>query len=103
PMLELRASAPIAGTELVSRFRSEVEIERQAEQVYRDPVICSEVKLLLFELVPRASHRDLVVCELDSVPVRALENIPVHILIRAWRRKAAPRAQLRRHDLHFTA
>jgi len=39
----------------------------------------------------------------DFVLLGAPENIPTKILVRAWRRKTAARAQLRRHGLHVTS
>jgi hypothetical protein len=100
---QIAGSSPVASMELLSGFGSEVESERQAEQLYRAVVICSEVDLLFFQALARASNCDLVGCEVDSVLFGAQENIPAKILIRAWRRKTGTRAQLRRHGLHFTA
>ena len=88
----------------MSGFGSEVESELQPEQAYRTPVIRSEVDLLFFQVgTARASDCDLVGCEVDSVPLRVLENIPMKLLIRAWRGKTAAGLELRGQDLHVTA
>ena len=99
----MRSSAPLAGTELVSRVGSEVEGERHAEQTYRSTVIHREVDFLFFQLVARAPDCDFVGRQLDAVLVGAPENIPVKILIRAWGTETTTRAQLRRHHLHVAA